>query len=78
MKTMCPLGYHHNGFVLCWNSCTWAYVVQLHITGTIERKIYILAYLAQQSLCSMVPAMCTHTSCTNEHVLPQRHYSDNQ
>ena len=25
MKTMCPPGYHHNGF--CGNSCTWAHDV---------------------------------------------------
>ena len=30
MKTMCPLGYHHNGFV--------AHDVWLHIAGTNEPK----------------------------------------
>ena len=38
MKTMCPPGYHHNGFVLRGNSFTWAQDVRLHISGTNEPK----------------------------------------
>ena len=33
MKTICPPGYHHNGFV-----ATWAHDVRLHIAGTNEPK----------------------------------------
>ena len=36
MKTMCPPGYYHNGFMA--HSCTWAHDVQLHIAGTNEPK----------------------------------------
>ena len=28
MKTMCPPGYHHNGFVGTHASCTWAHDVR--------------------------------------------------
>ena len=38
MKTMCLPGYHHNGFMLYGNSCTWAHDLWFHIAGTNEPK----------------------------------------
>ena len=31
MKTMCPPGYHHNGFMATHDPCTWAHDVRLYI-----------------------------------------------
>ena len=40
MKTMCPPGYHHNGFV-----CTWTHDLYIYIYRYKDIHIYIYIYI---------------------------------
>ena len=73
MKTMCPPGYHHNGFVAT------------HALGHMMYGSTLLVPMSQRVLNkqtkervfgSLVPAMWNRTSCAQVHELPQSHCSD--
>ena len=65
MKTMCPPGYHHNGFMA---------------THALEHMMfgYTFTYWYHWYLCSLLPAMCNRTSYAQVHELPQSHRGDNR
>ena len=72
MKTMCPPGYHHNGFVAT------------HALGHMMYGSTLLVPMNQRVLNSwalfgsLVPAMWNRTSCAQVHELPQSHCGDNR
>ena len=62
MKTMCPPGYHHNGFVAT------------HVLGHMMYGYTLLVPMNQRVL----NKQSNHTSCAQVHELPQSHCGDNR
>ena len=62
MKTMCPPGYHHNGFVAT------------HALGHMMYGYTLLVPMNQRVL----NKQSNHTSCAQVHELPQSHCGDNR
>ena len=75
MKTMCPFGYHHSGFVathaLGHMMCSYTLLVPMNQRVLNKQSKEVPAI-------SLVPAMCNHTSCAQVHELRQSHCGDNR
>ena len=80
MKTMCPAGYHHNGFVATHSlgHMMYGYALLVLINQRVlnklskERNKVVLSDPQQTALNgSLVPVMCNRISCAQVHELPQ-------
>ena len=72
MKTMCPPGYHHNGFVVATHALghmMYGYILMVPMNQRVlnkqskERLYCAPCFSSRAFFGSLVPAMCSSTSC---------------
>ena len=72
MKTMCPSGYHDNGFVVATHALghmMYGYILMVPMNQRVlnkqskERLYYAPCFSSGAFFGSLVPAMCSDTSC---------------
>ena len=85
MKTMCPPGYHHNGFVAthALGNIMYGYSLLVPMNQRVLNELskehwYQQCLQFNQLFGSLEPAMCNRTLRVQVHELPQSHCGDNR